>query len=397
MSNDEAARIRTRASKQELERRWTAVRKAMKERGLEFLIMQNCTDVLGGYVKWFTDMPPRHNYPCTVIFPVDEEVTTVWHGPRPPAEPSPPAWCLTGVKRRISAPYLPSFAYTKTWDAEKVVEELKPYKNCRVGWVGLGFIAAAFYNYVAKNLKGAKFEDATDMVDEIKAIKSDEEIGFIRQLCLEQDEIFKYTLTVVKPGRKEYEVHADILHRCNQLGCENANIMVGSEPAGRPSPMIPLHFNNKIIQDGDQVFILIESNGSSGIYAEIGRIICLGKVSPELKVQFELAQRAQKVTLDLLKPGANPVDIWNANNAFLRSVGYPEERRIYAHGMGYDMVERPSLDPGETMKIQARMNIAVHPSVVSPKAFGHVCENFLVKETGAPECLHKTEQKLFVL
>lgn len=397
MSDEAATRIKTRASKQELERRWTAVRKAMKERGLDFLIMQNGTDIIGGYVKWFTDMPARHNYTCTVIFPRDEEMTTIWHGARPPAEPSPPAWAVTGVKKRLSLPYIPSLAYTNTYEAEKVVEELSKYKNCRIGWLGLGFISAALYNYVMQNLHGARFEAATDMVDEIKAIKSDEEIGFIRQLCKEQDEIARYALTVIRPGRREYEVHADILHRCNELGCENANIMVGSAPAGEPARTIPLHFNNRLIQDGDQVFILIESNGSSGIYTEVACTICLGKVSPELKEQYELAKKAQKVSVELLKPGAKPIDIWNANNAFLRSIGYAEENRIYAHGMGYDMVERPSLDPGETMTIKARMNMAVHPSVVSPKAFGHVCENFLVKETGTAECLHKTEQKLFVL
>ena len=102
----------------------------------------------------------------------------------------------------------------------------------------------------------------------------------------------------------------------------------------------PLHFGNRVIQEGDQVIILIESNGPSGFFAEIGRIICLGKVSPELKEQFELAQKAQRVTLDLLNVGTDPVTIWNANNEFMRSIGYPEETRIYAHGMGYDMVEQ---------------------------------------------------------
>ena len=56
MNKEATIRIRTRISKNELERRWNAVRRAMQEQGLDFLIMQNCTDFLGGYVKWFTDM-----------------------------------------------------------------------------------------------------------------------------------------------------------------------------------------------------------------------------------------------------------------------------------------------------------------------------------------------------
>jgi Xaa-Pro aminopeptidase len=397
MNNEADIRIKSRVSDKELERRWNAVRLAMKRRGLDFLIMQNCTGILGGYVKWFTDLPVRHNYPGSVIFPREEEMTTIWHGARPPAEPAPPVWSLRGVKKRLSMPYLPSFAYSKTWDAQMVVDELLPYKDCRIGWVGLGFIPAAFYNHVTKHLDRAKYEDATDMVDEIKAIKSDEELRLIRQLCAEQDEVIKYAPTVVRPGRREYEVHADVLHRCNELGCIAANVMIGSAPAGKPAPMIPLHFNNRMIQDGDTVFILVETNSACGIFTEVSCTISLGKPSYELTEQYEVAKQAQQITLDLLKPGASPKDIWNAHNAFLRKAGYKEEARIYAHGMGYDMVERPNIDPSETMIIKAGMNLAVHPNIASDRAFGHVCENYLVRETGIPEHLHKSPQNILVL
>ncbi len=397
MNNEAEVRIRTRISTSELERRWQAVRQAMKESGLDFLIFQNCTDILGGYVKWFTDMSAAHNYPATVIFPRDDEMITIWHGPQLPAEPGPPKWALRGVKKRISHPILPSLMFTNDYDAEKVVEELSPYKDCRIGFVGLGFIPAAFHKYVTAHLSAAIFEDATDIVDKIKAIKSDEEIHHIREIAAMQDATFKYALTCIKPGKRERDVYADVLHKCLDLGSEQANIMVGSAPAGTAARILPLHFGNKVIQEGDHVSILIESNGPSGFYTELGRIICLGKVTAELEEQFALAQKAQKITLDLLKPGADPPTIWDANNEFMRSIGYPEETRIYAHGMGYDMVERPSIMPGETMKIQACMNIAVHPSVASAKALGNVCENYMVSATGANECLHKTAQKIFVL
>ena len=46
-------------STRELERRWSAVRTAMAERGIDALVMQNNNDWLGGYVRWFTDTPPE--------------------------------------------------------------------------------------------------------------------------------------------------------------------------------------------------------------------------------------------------------------------------------------------------------------------------------------------------
>ena len=52
---------------------------------------------------------------------------------------------------------------------------------------------------------------------------------------------------------------------------------------------------------------------------------------------WERRIEAQKLSLSLLKPGADPKEIWDANNEFLQKRGYLPERRLYAHGQGYDL------------------------------------------------------------
>ena len=44
-------------STEELQRRWKAVREIMKGERIDFLLIQNNNDYVGGYLKWFTDMP----------------------------------------------------------------------------------------------------------------------------------------------------------------------------------------------------------------------------------------------------------------------------------------------------------------------------------------------------
>ena len=61
-------RILTRISDAELERRWRAVRKAMRAQGIDALVMQNTSDWNGGAVRWFTDLPAPNGYPRTDIF-----------------------------------------------------------------------------------------------------------------------------------------------------------------------------------------------------------------------------------------------------------------------------------------------------------------------------------------
>jgi hypothetical protein len=61
------------------------------------------------------------------------------------------------------------------------------------------------------------------------------------------------------------------------------------------------------------------------------------------------------------------------------------------------MVERPAITLEETMKIQAGMNIAVHPFVISDKASAHTCSNYIVQAKGEPVCLHRTPEKIFTI
>ena len=381
----------------ELERRWKATREVMKEKGVDFLLIQNNNDYLGGYVKWFTDMPAVHCYPVAVIFPLADEMTTIWHGSSDPALAGPPAWLLRGVKKRLSTPIMLSLNFTCTFDAEKVVEELKGYKNCRISLVNEGAMTAGFSQYVRDHLAGATFVDITDEIDEIKAVKSQEEIDRIKESAHLHDEAMKACFEAIKPGVREFEVAAMGRLRCRMLGSEQQFILIGSAPPGNPFAYNSIHAMNRELKDGDQIGILIEAIDAAGYYTHLHRIACIGKIPEELQEHFEVAKEAQKVTLDMLKPGADPLEMLEANNAFLRSRGYPEETRLYAHGQGYDLVERPAFQPGETMKIKAGMNIAPHPAVLSKKATAIICDNYIVTETGVSECIHRFPRKITVL
>ena len=73
-------RLQTPISTAELERRWAAVRSAMEREKIDVLLMQNNNDYMGGYVKYFTDLPATNGYPLTVVFPRDDLMTLVSRG-----------------------------------------------------------------------------------------------------------------------------------------------------------------------------------------------------------------------------------------------------------------------------------------------------------------------------
>jgi Xaa-Pro aminopeptidase len=395
MSEQEREIVTQSISDRELERRWKAVRKRMKEEKTDFLVMQNDNEWLGGYGKWFTDVPAKNAQPHTVIFPIDEEMTTITHGGKPPGDMGPPAWTLRGVKTRLTAPFFRSAAFTNTYDAQLAVDVLRAKKNARIGILGKGTMSAAFYMHLVEHLPGAAFVDAADLVDDIKAVKSDEEIDLIRKTASLQDEAVEYAKRAIRPGRRDFEIIADIIHHVTDLGSEEQLVLGGSGPLGQAVAIRKRHFQNRMVKEGDQFSLLIEVNGPGGMYTEIGRIFFVGsKVPSQLSDAAALAGEIQKATLHRIRPGADPADIWRANNDLLRREGFLPETRLYAHGQGYDLVERPLIRDDEPMKLQAGMNITVHPTVGSDRVWVWVCDNYLVTKTGVSECLHKTPKEI---
>lgn len=375
----------------ELERRWESTREAMKEQGIDCLIMQNDHVFLGGYVRYFTDLP-ANGYRTTLIFPAEDEMTVINHGSTG-GPPTPPDWAVRGIRNRICLPFIQVLHFSSRDAAQAAVKLIKDCGYRRIGLVAMDFISAAFYQYLTENLSGAELMDASDLVDEIKAVKSPDEIAFIRKSIELHDRIASAIPGIFKEGRYEYQIRNDIIKMAADMGSEQQNIILGTDPR-RPS-LLPPFFENRRIEPGDKMVCLIEVNGPGGFYGELARLWCLGEPSRGLLEAFEAAKEAQKIVAGMLKPGADPGDLFRANNEYLVGKGYAPEGRLFGHGQGYDMVERPAFAPRETMRLREDMFVAVHPLAVNKDAFAFCCDNYLITADGA-ELLTKTPQVVFV-
>jgi Xaa-Pro aminopeptidase len=389
-------RITTPISTKELERRWAAARKEMRERNIDALVMQNNSDWLGGYVKWFTDIPATNGYPKTVVFHADEPMTMVEMGGFNTVRNLKGADLVhRGIGELIGSPSFLAVNYTDNYHADTIIPGLKQRNYKTIGFVGPGSLPYAFITRIKERLPGTKFVDATDAIDRLKAIKSEEEIGLIKKCCEMQDAIFAKVAASIKPGMRDIDVTALAEHEGRVRGSEQGIFLGSSAPVGQPARFAPRHFQGRTLQKGDHLVLLIENNGPGGYYAEIARTLVLGKASNELVDGFEAMREAQDYTLSLMKPGAHPRDIANAHDDYMRKHGFEIEIRLYAHSQGYDMVERPMLRADETMPIEENMHFAVHPGYNTSTMWSTICDNYLVGATGVGDCLHKTEKKIF--
>ena len=367
-------RLQTPISTAELQRRWAAVRAAMEREQIDVLLMQNNNDYMGGYVKYFTDLPATNGYPLTVVFPRDDLMTLVSQGPF--GGVTHPAvngdGVRRGVKQWMTTPSFVSCNYTAGYDAELAAKALSPYAGSTIGLVGTAQMSFALVDYLQKGrFSNTRFVEAADLVDKIKAIKSAEEQDLIRRAAAMQD------------GAMRAACYSQ------WHGSENGIYLCASMRADKPVQFSQRHYQNRVIQAGDTVVLLVEDSGPGGMYTELGRSCVVGRASSELKDEFAFALEARKFNLTLLKSGARCKDVFEEYNAFMRKNGRPEERRLHCHGQGYDLVERPLIRNDEPMSIERHMNIVVHPTYIRGRVLSWVCDNYLIGPNGPGERLHR--------
>ena len=225
--------------------------------------MQNNNDHMGGYVRYFTDMPATNGYPNTVVFPRDDEMTVVCQGPFGGSEPT--AQGDIRMARRQTHPH----------DAELCLRALhqglrsrargqarsSPSPTRTIGYVGTYQMSFAMLDYIKRAFPKARFVDASDMVDRIKVIKSAEEMELVKRAALMQDGAMRAAFAAAKPGMRDTEVAAVAQHYSQCHGSENGIYLCASMPLGTPSKFANRHLQNRVIQKGDQIALLVEDNG----------------------------------------------------------------------------------------------------------------------------------------
>jgi Xaa-Pro aminopeptidase len=391
-----SSRVVNSVSAEELQRRWAAVRAVMLKRGIDALVVQNSSDWVGGYIRWFTNQPATNGYPSSVVFPLEGGISFIEQGPFGGLRQSSPAEAAaSGIARRLTTPSYPSVIYSGGYDADIAAAELARLGAKRVGFVAPASMYHSFGRHLSEHLRGSELVDATDFVDRIKAVKSAEERAMIRQVAAMQDEVMLRVKEHIRPGQRDFEIAAFAQYVGQLLGSEQGIFLCSSAPWGQAASFRPRSLQGRTLERGDIYSLLVENNGAGGYYTELSRIFVLGAAPQELLEAHAAVIDAQRFALSLLKPGAYAKDIFAQHNAYLRERHLPQERRLSVHGMGYDMVERPLIRNDEDMMIEENMAIVCHPGILNARMFVHNTDVYLIEATGPSECLHSTPKQIF--
>lgn len=366
-----------RVSEQELRRRYNLIRTKMKERNLEVLLVSGIRFVAAaGYLRYLTNWAE----------PFAGEVLIL------PREGNPVFLSRTGERALLVKHYLGLEAIPGS-TAFHTSALLKEMGCTRVGLCGLKTMLAEFYVQLTAALPEVTFEDTSDIMDEARMIKSEEEIGWIRKSADLTDTAFQLFTSLVRPGRTEAEVFIAVDHAMKQLGAENTYFMMSADP--KPVAKF-LDLASDIYKQGDIVLFNAEVQGPGGYYTQLERTLSVGQPTKEVETAYAVCLNAEKKALALLVPGVKARDV---HRAIVEAIEESDHKMGLhpGHSQGLDIFERPLIDAQEEAALAAGMVIVVHPHVLLPSGGGvWIGNTFLVTDDG-PQPLQESLKNLKVI
>ncbi|MBQ6368528.1 MAG: aminopeptidase P family protein [Parasporobacterium sp.] len=381
-------------SNAELNRRLDAVQNVIRSKGLDCAIAQTTSTIFDSVIRYMVDKP-CHGYGTTLIIPAEGKMTMINHGFD--NDDMPVAADLRNVEKLITKPYCQPFCCTDGLNGKVVAEQLKKSGYKKVGLILKQLITADTLDGIRDNIPDASFLDISREFSYIKAIKSEEEIGLIKLCVRAHEHLMKMVPALIRPGRMEYEVLADLEKVSRYMQCDYiGNIAVGSAAKGGGSNFFQNFSANRRIEMGDAVTVMIEVSGPGGIFGELARTFCLGEPDKDFAALYDLAKQAQSLVAEHAKPGITGAQLNEVFDQFVTSHGLPVNGRFVGHSQGYDMMEAPAICPTEDMELRENMFFAIHPELMRAPHFTIACDNYLITKNGA-ERVTTTPQEMTIL
>lgn len=197
----------------------------------------------------------------------------------------------------------PEYPGTKVYSFKDVFEEAvgDVRKSKRIGIVGYNIIPLSIYEALRKAIPEAEFIKADDILINMRTIKSDNEIACLREASRIAEIAIEKVLEDIEPGMTELQVVGIAQKAIYENGAEYEGqpLFVLSGKNSRQAISRPTH---KKIQRGELIQLDIGAR-VAGYSSSIGRPICLGKMSPEVRKLVESGLELHINVKDLIKAG----------------------------------------------------------------------------------------------
>lgn len=227
-----------------------------------------------------------------------------------------------------------------------------------------------------------EFVNLIDVIEDIRQIKTNEEIENIKKACEITDKGFEYMIQYIKPGMTEKQIKDELEYFMKKNGADDIafDSVVASGPNSSKPHAVP---GDKIIQVND-IVLLDFGCKYNGYCSDMTRTIFVGDITQKQKEIYNIVLKAQLKAIDCVKENVNVKDIDNIVRDEFRKYDL-EENYLHStgHGVGLDIHEQPAVSNRYDCNLKQGMIITIEPGIYFQKDFGvRIEDTVLVTEDG---------------
>jgi Xaa-Pro dipeptidase len=372
----------------EYRRRYDHVMNLMKAAGADVLLVRSPENItyLTGY-----ETPGYYGYHCLVVARGEQPV-------------------LVGRKLEIVT-NAPEFSWlTKIVPVQdhedpvqRTIDTVKKLKMERKG-IGLEkscwFFTANEYDQVKDALPKGKFVDCSKVIEEARMVKSEPEVGMIKQAVAIADKACLAGIKATKPGVSEDQI-AGALHK---VWCEEGAEFTGLPNfivSGRRSGACHATWRGRKMAKNDHCIFEIAASKNRYCGA-VFRTATVGNPRAKVRKIFDATKEALEAAIAEIRPGVSAEKVDKAGRDIIKAHGFGQHHH---HRLGYSIgINYPpdwgegqiiSIRKGEKRLLQENMTFHLVPGCLIFDDMGLVTSNSVRVTANGCEVLNSIPRKLF--
>ncbi len=347
-----------RFSEDEFSRRYSSVRAAMLEFEIPVLLVYGTPPFANGELLYLS------NYPSTreafLIFPGESEAGST---------------LFAQMYNHIPAARKVSCIADVRWGgpdtAAAVVEniEQRGLAHSRIGLVGN--IPTHHNETLKRGLPRATFIDFTPRMLQLRLVKSDEEIEFLRRGAEFCDRAIAALEREARPGITEHELVAIVQGSYLGLGGRSTIHYMATTPMNNPSVCVPAQFQSmRVLEKGDVLLTELSAYYCDGYPGQILRPFTIAAPpTPAYQHMYDIAVEAFSRIANVIRDGASSEEVLDTAE-YIHKAGYTiYDDLVHGFGGGYLppilRTRRTSARPAPPFTFKENMTIVIQPNVIT--------------------------------